>query len=276
MAQKVTRREMLTVLGAAAASRAFAFAPIVPATRIDHASLAVKDIDQAMIFYRALFGNEVMKDNKTARRFMRIGPCYLSIAPAPAGQAIRIDHVCAGVENVEMVASLKTAAEHAGLRLKGSSSDFTISDPDGTSIQISPNNTWPNMPNAAPEFGGRSEPIFRAMGMHHIAIRVSDMEKSTAFYRKVFGDEVRHQGTPPQPWFQAGETSIGLYYPTTGKPDVDHFSVLVEAFDAPAAVKKLQALGAKAELSRTGTLAEFYDPQGIRLQVSTAPATSNR
>ena len=276
MALHITRREMLAAVGVAAATRALADVALVRPTRIDHASLAVKDIDKAMTFYRALFGNEVMKDGKTARRFMRVGPCYLSIAPAPAGQAIRIDHVCAGVENVEMVASLKSAAERAGLPVKGSASDFTIADPDGTSLQISPNNAWPNMPNASPEFGGRAEPIFRVTGMHHIAIRVSNMEKSTAFYRKVFGDEVRHQGTPPQPWFQAGETSIGLYYPTTGKPDVDHFSLLVEPFDAAVVVKKLQDLGAKAELSSTGGLPEFYDPQGIRLQVTTSPAAPGR
>jgi len=51
---------------------------------------------------------------------------------------------------------------------------------------------------------------------------------------------------------------------------VDHFSVLVEPFDAAAAVKKLQAMGANAKLAKDGTLNEFYDPQGIRLQVSLA------
>lgn len=276
MSLNVTRREMLVLLGAAAASRARADEQLLHPVRIDHASLAVKDVDQAMVFYRTLFGNEVMKDNKTARRFMRIGPCYLSIAPAAAGQAIRIDHVCAGVADVQMVAGLRSAAESGGIPVKGSDRDFTISDPDGTNIQVSPINAWPKMPNATPEAGGGGEPMFRAKGMAHLAIRVSDVEKSAAFYRKVFGPEVRHQGNPPQPWFQAGETTVGLYYPTAGKPDVDHFCVLVEPFDAAAAVKKLKELGAKAELSRNGSLPEFYDPQGIRLQVMTGAPPANR
>jgi len=269
MHARLNRRELLVLLGTAAVHRARAAEQLLHPTRIDHVSLAVRDIDQAMIFYRTLFGSEVMKDNKTARRFMRFGPCYLSIAPAAAGQAIRIDHACAGVKDLEAVAGLKTAAEKEGLPLKGSSRDFTISDPDGTNIQVSPNNSWPQMPNATPEPGRAGEPMFRVRGMHHLAIRVADMERSTAFYRKLFGPEVRHQGNPPQPWFQAGETIIGLYYPTAGKPDIDHFCALVDPFDAPAAVKKLKDLGAKAELSRTGGLAEFYDPQGIRLQVWT-------
>ncbi len=217
-----------------------------------------------------------MKDNKTDRRFLRIGPCYLSIAPAPAGQAIRIDHVCAGVANIETVAAAKAAVESAGIMVKGSTRDFTIIDPDGVNLQVAPNNAWPKMPNATPEAGGGGErPLFRAKGMHHLNVRVSDMEKSTAFYSKLLGDVVRHQGNPPQPRFDAGETTFGLYYPVAGKqPDVDHFSVLVEPFDAAAAVKKLQAMGANAKLAKDGTLNEFYDPQGIRLQVSLATVAS--
>jgi catechol 2,3-dioxygenase-like lactoylglutathione lyase family enzyme len=272
MVIQVNRREMFAVLGAAAASRAWADTAILHPTRIDHVALAVKDIRQALIFYRALFGNEVMKDEMTDRRFLRIGPCYLSIAPAAAGQAIRIDHVCAGVENVAMVAAARTAMQRAGLPIKGTDRDFTIADPDGVTFQVAPNNAWPKMPNAAPEAGGAGEPaLFRATGMHHVNVRVSNMEKSTAFYRKILGDVVRTQGNPPQPRFQAGETAFGLYYPVAGKsPDVDHFSVLVEPFDAAAAVKKLQAMGANAKLAADGTLNEFYDPQGIRLQVSLA------
>jgi catechol 2,3-dioxygenase-like lactoylglutathione lyase family enzyme len=277
MAIQVNRREMIVLLGATVASRALADTALLHPTRIDHVSLAVKNIDQAMTFYRTLFGDEVMKDNKTDRRFLRIGPCYLSIAPAAAGEAIRIDHLCAGVANVEMVAAAKAAVESAGIMVKGSNRDFTIIDPDGINFQVAPSNAWPKMPNAAPEAGGNREPpLFRAKGMHHLNVRVSDMEKSTAFYRKLLGDVTRHQGNPPQPRFDAGETTFGLYYPVASKqPDVDHFSVLVEPFDAAAAVKKLQAMGANAKLAKDGTLNEFYDPQGIRLQVS-LPTVASR
>ena len=153
MAIQVNRREMLALLGAATAARAWADTALLHPTRIDHVSLAVKDIDQAMMFYRALFGNEVMKDNKSDRRFLRIGPCYLSIAPAAAGQAVRIDHICAGVQDAQVVAAAKTAVENAGIPVKGSNRDFTITDPDGINFQVAANNAWPKMPNAAPEAG---------------------------------------------------------------------------------------------------------------------------
>ena len=108
--------------------------------------------------------------------------------------------------------------------------------------------------------------------MHHIAIQTGDSVRSAEFYRKLFGDPIETQGSPsaPQPIFLAGETRIILYNPAAGKtPKIDHFSVLVDKFDAPAAVKTAQSLGAKgAVLSRQGTFNEFFDPEGIRLQVT--------
>ena len=115
----------------------------------------------------------------------------------------------------------------------------------------------------------QQEPLFHARGMHHLAIQVSDMARATEFYRKLFGEPAPGQGNPPQPTFQVGETRVLLYNPAPGKPaKIDHFSVLVDNFDAPAAVKVVKALGATAELSRQGTLNEFFDPDGIRLQVT--------
>ena len=105
--------------------------------------------------------------------------------------------------------------------------------------------------------------------MHHVAIQVSDMPRAAEFYRNLFGEAVEMQGNPPQPIFQAGETRIVLYNPAPGKsPKIDHFSVLVDNFDAPSALKTVKELGANAALSRQGTLNEFFDPEGIRLQVT--------
>src|SRR5690348_14882364 len=93
----ISRRDALFALGAAALTEARARGAILTATRVDHVSLAVGDIDKAMLFYRRLFGNEVLKDSRTPRRYLRLGPCYMAIAPAAAGEARRIDHVGIGI-----------------------------------------------------------------------------------------------------------------------------------------------------------------------------------
>ena len=221
-----------------------------------------------MMFYRRLFGNEVLKDSKTPRRYLRLGPCYMAIAPAAAGEAKRIDHVGIGIENFN-APSLKSALEKAGLKVRESNVGLFVTDPDGTSVQLWADQSWKQLSNVAPEAGPKQEALFHSRGMHHLAIQVNDMPRATEFYRKLFGEPAAGQGTPPQPTFQAGETRILLYNPAPNKPaKIDHFSVLVDNFDAPAATKVVQVLGAKAGLSKQGTLNEFFDPDGIRLQVT--------
>ena len=92
---RLTRRTALQVFGAVAAGAAVATPAraaggLLNATRVDHVSLAVGDISKAVLFYRRLFGNEVLKDNPTERRFLRLGPCYMAIAPVKAGESKRI------------------------------------------------------------------------------------------------------------------------------------------------------------------------------------------
>src|ERR1041385_9517759 len=116
----VTRRDALFVLGAAAAvPQARAEGGLLRATRVDHVALAVGDIDKAMMFYRRLFGNEVLKDSRTPRRYLRIGPCYMAVAPADAGAAKRIDHIGVGIANFDAPA-LKKSLEGAGFKVRDS------------------------------------------------------------------------------------------------------------------------------------------------------------
>jgi catechol 2,3-dioxygenase-like lactoylglutathione lyase family enzyme len=242
-------------------------APLHP-TRVDHVALAVGDIDKAMSFYRRLFGNEVMKDIRTPRRYLRLGPCYMAIAPAAAGEARRIDHVGIGIADFD-APSTKTVLEKAGLKVRESNVGLFVADPDGTSVQLWADQSWKQLSNAAPESGPKQEALFHPRGMHHIAIQVTDMPRAAEFYRKLFGEPIEMQGNPPRPIFQAGETRVVIYPPAPGKAaKIDHFSVLVDNFDARSAVRVVKELGAKADLSRDGTLNEFFDPEGIRLQVT--------
>src|SRR5213080_292003 len=133
--KRITRREALYVLGAAAIPAAAAEAGLLHGTRVDHVALAVGDIDKAMMFYRRLFGNEVLKDSRTPRRYLRLGPCYMAIAPAAAGEAQRIDHIGVGIANFD-ASALKRSLEGAGFKVRDSDLGLFVGDPDGTSIQI--------------------------------------------------------------------------------------------------------------------------------------------
>jgi catechol 2,3-dioxygenase-like lactoylglutathione lyase family enzyme len=267
----ISRRDALLALGVAAMRQACADGGLLRATRVDHVALAVGDLGKALVFYRSLFGNEVLKDSRTPRRYLRLGPCYMAIAPAEAGEAKRIDHIGIGIANFN-ASALKTSLEGAGFKVRESDLGLFVGDPDGTSIQIWADESWKQLRNTAPDTESKQEVLFHPRGMHHIAIQTGDSARSADFYRKLFGEPIETQGNPsaPQPIFLAGETRIILYNPATGKiPKIDHFSVLVDNFDAPTAVKAVKALGANgAVLSREGTFNEFFDPEGIRLQVT--------
>jgi catechol 2,3-dioxygenase-like lactoylglutathione lyase family enzyme len=258
-------------LGAASGSKAPAAASIAgvfQATRVDHVALDVGDVDKALSYYRRLFGNEVLKDSNSPERYVSLGPCHLVIAAGPAGQTPRINHIAVGVATFD-VPAIRTALDGVGIKARESSGELFVTDPDGNRIQICPDQSWKLLNKAVPEKYPEQGRLFQAVGMHHIAVQVGDTSKAVEFYGKLFGKPISEPEGNPQPLFLAGETRLRIYTPAPNKPPrIDHFSALVETFDAPAALKAVKALGAKAELSKDGTLNEFYDPEGIRMQVT--------
>lgn len=268
---RITRRAALGALGVAVASQARGQAGtpgILRPIRVDHVALDVGDIDKQLAFYRRLFGSEVLKNNTTPRRYLRLGPCYLAIAPAAAGQSPRINHFAIAIESFN-AAAMKTALQGAGIAVRESDAGLFVSDPDDNSIQLGPDESWKQLSNATPEKFPKQSALFKAAGMHHMAIQVSDTAKAVGFYSKLFGAPIEDPPGSPQPLFLAGDTRLRIYPPGPNKsPRIDHFSALVERFDAQAALQVVKSLGAKAALSKDGNLNEFYDPEGIRMQVT--------
>jgi len=265
----LNRRELIGLLGATAIPAVYgADAPLVRVKLIEHVALTVSNIDKAMIFYRSLFGNDVVKDNKSSTRFLRMGPCYLEISQAANGEASRITRFGASVEKFQ-AASLKSSLITGGIPVKESATGLIVTDPDGAIFEFGPMDSWKLLRDITPE-PGPGAPLFQSRGMQHVAILSADMKKSTGFYRRLFGTEYAMQGNPPGPRFQAGDTRVGLYVPPANKTGLDHYSVLVDKYDIPKVLGELKSLGAKAALNKDGGLPEFYDPDGIRMQVSTA------
>src|ERR1700730_9187248 len=107
MLNGITRRDALCMIGALAVPRVRAEG-ILRVTRVDHVALDVGDIDKAMSYPPRLSGPDVLKDSKTPRRYLRLGPCYLAIAPAAGGEAPHINHFSVGIENFNAAAMKST------------------------------------------------------------------------------------------------------------------------------------------------------------------------
>lgn len=263
------RRELLGMLGLGAiAVRKAMAADTAPLrfTALDHVEFLVSDVEKSAAFYARVFGNAVLKNNKTTRRYVKLGPSYIAM---DKGQ-VHVDHFCAGIPGFD-VASVHSYLDGKGIAYRDfpSGKDLAVTDPDGTRLQLATDNGWAQLltGTASPEaisIGG--EPVFRPTGIDHILLNVTDPEKSAAFYEKILGPVTQRNNN--RIWFQAGTGRIGLLKTPAGeKAGVNHYCVAVEKFDYDAAVKKLQQAGVKLDTPEAAGAPDLRDPDGYRVQV---------
>jgi catechol 2,3-dioxygenase-like lactoylglutathione lyase family enzyme len=262
------RRELLGVLGVSALTlrRAAAADAALHFTALDHVEFLVSDAEKSAAFYARVFGNTVLKNNKTTRRYVKIGASYLAM---DKGQ-IHVDHFCAGISGFD-VASVHGYLDAKGIAYRDfpSGKDLAVADPDGTRLQLATDNGWALLlgGTASPEtlsIGG--EPVFRPTGIEHILLNVTDPEKSATFYEKILGPVTQRNNN--RIWFQAGTGRIGLLKTPDGeKAGVNHYCVSVEKFNYDSAVKKLEQAGVKMDKPEIAGSPDLRDPDGYRVQV---------
>ncbi|MFF2039638.1 VOC family protein [Kitasatospora sp. NPDC058170] len=121
----------------------------------------------------------------------------------------------------------------------------------------------------------------------HVGLNVTDLDRSTAFYRSVLGLEVLGEGTDPERRFaflgRGGTLLITLWQQSEGAfataaPGLHHLSFQVDGLDeVRAAERLLRELG--TEFAYEGVVPHgegaasggifFTDPDGIRLEIYT-------
>jgi catechol 2,3-dioxygenase-like lactoylglutathione lyase family enzyme len=262
---KLTRRETLALF--AAGTLAAGADQMLRFTALDHIETSAPDSAKTAAFYARLFGGPVWKNNKTARRYVMLGARYIAIEQGR--QPFGVDHFSVGIEGF-VVAEIHDWLKQRGIAYRDypSGKDLNVDDPDGIHIQLSADNTWADMKDrlASPEPSPEVEnPIFEPMGLEHILLNVSGLERSIAFYTKIFGPVTRNNN---RTWFQAGKSRIGLSPASAGqRPGVNYFCVSSNAFNFAAAVKKLEEAGARVERPEVAGVPEFHDPDGLLIQV---------
>ena len=271
----MTRRDTLKLLSAGALPAAVARAADAPRFHaIDHVGLTVSDAKKAASFYARVFGPTVYKETMAERRYVRVGPCYIAMAPPGANQAAnyRVDHICPGVEAFDIPA-LESYLKAQGLQFRHTE-DFGpfITDPVVGAVQVQwwMWSSWmatikTSAPEPQPGVGG---PIFQATGMDHILVQTPDLDKSVAFYEKLFGPV--NQRTDTRTWFKVGSSRIGLTKGAADQKPGGHFCVTVAKLDRAAAIAKLEQAGAWIQPGENANDLQFRDPDGILLQVQAA------
>ena len=99
-------------------------------------------------------------------------------------------------------------------------------------------------------------------------LAVSDLEKSAAHYRKIFGMEVSRTKKPDRIWFAVAKTRLGLETVTAGKmPSIDHIGIKVAGFDRRVVTGKLKKLGAEIAPNNDEDLLRFKDLNGLLMEL---------
>jgi catechol 2,3-dioxygenase-like lactoylglutathione lyase family enzyme len=276
----IGRRQAIRVLGAGAfAPRAAvsASSDTLDFSSLDHVEISVPDAAKSAAFYARVFGNPIWKNNKTPRRYVKLGPCYIAIEQGR--EPFGVDHFSAGIEGFQ-IARMHSYLDQRGIAYKDypSGRDLSVSDPDGIHLQLSADNTWSQLEGAtaSPEPGqAGGQAIFVAGGLDHILLNVSDPEKSAAFYEKIFGAVTQRNNN--RIWFQAGKSRVGLLQAPAGqRPGVNHFCVAAASFDYAAATKMLEQSNVHPEQPEVAGAPEFRDPDGLLVQVMTPRQGTNR
>lgn len=105
---------------------------------------------------------------------------------------------------------------------------------------------------------------FRAVGLNHLALRVTDLERSMAFYRKHLGLGVLRSGSRNAFLSCGGNNFLALFKAQTA--GIDHYCFTVPDYDAGATVKTLEGAGLSPQ--RHEDRVYFDDPDGITVQLS--------
>ena len=274
LSNAVTRRQWWTAAGSLAAGsffsgRASAQGKFLPlrTSGLDHVSITVPDSKKAAEFYAPIFDPQIFHERTGVQRYyVRLGAAYIAFGPMASVDPY-IDHICAGVVDFKEdlnepqikadLAAVGLAPVRGGLPM--------IADPDQIRLQLA-SGTHGLFDTIMP--GGRVVPGPAALipiGLHHIMLSVSNIEQSSAHYRKMFGAESREGG---RTWFKVADTKLGLELTPAGqKPGVAHFCVKVAGFDKGEATARLQKLGVRLEPSpEKGTL-RFRDLHNLPVEV---------
>src|SRR5436190_12479790 len=125
----INRRDALRLLGAGAFASRITPQASLHFGALDHLEFFVSDIQRSLAFYTRVFGNQLWKNNRTARRYLKLGSTYIALEQGPE---LRVDHFCAGIDGFQIAdAHNYLAARSIEYRDYPSGRDLYVADPDG-------------------------------------------------------------------------------------------------------------------------------------------------
>jgi catechol 2,3-dioxygenase-like lactoylglutathione lyase family enzyme len=110
----------------------------------------------------------------------------------------------------------------------------------------------------------------QVQGINHVTMFVSDMDRSVAFYQKLFGLEVQSvQSNGTNLGIGPDNQFLGLFQIPNTAPRIDHVCLSVNGFDAESVLAALREEGVEGRVRMRGEVPELYfaDPDGLSVQL---------
>lgn len=270
-------------------------APSLRVRALNHLTLSVSDVRRSLDFYQGLFGTPIQA-RQGGTPILRIGngPQFLALGAAGPGMAPSINHFCMTVENfnvdavmqalaargitrVEQVTSggglglgpLKSRVRMRGAEAGGAKEgtpELYFGDPDGVVVQLQD----PTYCGGAGVLGNvcrsieppPSKGLLAVRDISHFTVFVSDSNRSTAFYRELFGLQIQaYQGPMPVLGFGRGVGFLAFAGAGPGRGGgaapprparIDHACFSMEGFNPDRVLKALGEYGIKPRASGQG------------------------
>jgi catechol 2,3-dioxygenase-like lactoylglutathione lyase family enzyme len=274
-----SRRAFLEVLAASAFAQP-STSPALPLENLglEHLDIVVPDPAASAQFYARIFKTTLHQQpiRDTVRYFVLLGDLpadrqvgYIAIG-AGQGRPPSIGHYCtlAKVYDRTGIARQLESAGFPGIRGAGGLGMWP--DPDGIELQLfqpPAGLVTAAVPSPLPVAG---DGLVTPVGVDHVMLLVSDLDKSLPYYRLVYGPGVESPRENGRVWLRlANNTRIGLEKASAGRsPSIGHFAIKVRAFDRGAVTARLRELGASVlPSSDEPDVLRFTDNNGITVEL---------
>ncbi len=268
------------MIGAAAVAQPSSGALPLQNLGLEHLDIVVPDPSASAKFYTRIFKTKLHEQpiRDTVRYFVLLGDLpadrqvgYIAIG-AGQGRPPSIGHYCSLVkvyDRAGMDRELR-AAGFAGIRGAGGLGMWP--DPDGLDLQLfqpPAGLVTAAVPSSLPV---QNDGIVAPIGVDHVMLEVSSLERSLPYYRLVYGTNVESRPQNGRVWLRLErDTRIGLEQVKAGQtPTIGHFAVKVAPYDRGALTSRLRELGSQIVPSPDEPdVLRFVDTNGIVVELRT-------
>jgi catechol 2,3-dioxygenase-like lactoylglutathione lyase family enzyme len=292
--------------------------PAIPLSGINHMTINVSDPVRSLEWYQGLFGMPIVA-RQAGTVILRVGdgPQLLAISGSASSRP-RINHLCLSTDNFDAdrivrilgdhgVVSSRTAGPMQGrIRMRGEKNggapegtpELYFGDPDGIVVQIQDSRYCGGAGLLGDECPEEPEPprrkgLLTVRDYNHFTIRVTDQQRSVAFYKQLFDLPIdTYQGSMPLLRVGTGNQFLAFFGVggSASNSIIHHTCLTVDNFDPNRILGMLENYGVTPRGDQPGPVGPlksyvtmrmpnrggapggtpelyFTDPDGILLQI---------